>query len=567
MIIDARTLSAAERVETDICIVGAGAAGIALAHEFIGKSQKVVLLESGGFDFDADTQSLYAGDNTGLQYFPLNGARLRYFGGTTNHWGGYCQPLGDIDFEQRDWIPHSGWPVNRADLAAYYARAQDLLGLDPDGWETDFWTAQDRFPAWALNDERIITRVAQISPEPIRRFGKHYRDAVTTAVNIDTYLHANVTQIVTNESGQQVDHVEVTTLEGNQFVVAAKQFVLAAGGLENPRLLLLSDRQQTNGLGNEHDLVGRFFMEHPRFDAATIIPTNPNLPVGFYSLHKVNGKSIKGYLSLSQAAQREEELVDVQVRMKPVYSEAYASAFDSADVVSLRAIMKMFQGKRSFDDFGRHFRNVVADLGSFQSLFAPSAPFPVVNPFAVSKLRQIEEIDQLLVDYLGDVAIFGFEELFNWIPVEHIEVLTRIDQAPNPNSRITLTDERDRLGQRKAKLHWELTELDKRSVLRTLELIGNELGRSGLGRLRIDLEDDLTTWPDGVRGGYHHMGTTRMNDDPTQGVVDGNCQVHGIGNLYIAGSSVFPTGGLGTPTLTLLALTLRLADRLQEVVT
>lgn len=565
MIIDARTVADQETITTDICVVGAGAAGIALAREFLGSEQQVTLLESGGFDFDSDAQSLYAGSNTGLQYFPLNGSRLRYFGGTTNHWGGYCQPLGEIDFEKRDFVPHSGWPITHNDLLAYYERGQEMLGIDPRGWDVSFWTEQDRFPAWDLDSSRVITRVAQISSEKNRRLGKFYREEVTEALNVNTYLNANVTQIVVNESTNEVIHVVVKTFEGNEFTVAAKRFILAAGGLENPRLLLLSDQQQRGGLGNEHDIVGRFFLEHPRFDAATIIPTSGYLPVGFYGLHRVGSRAIKGYLSLTQDMQRQEQLVDVQVRMKPVYSAAYKSAFDSADVTSLRSLMDMVSGNRDFDDFGRHFQNVVADVLSFRKLFVPGAPAPTINPLSAGKFLQLEEVDQLLVDYLGEVAIFGFEEFFNWIPTEHIEILTRIDPAPNPNSRVTLTDELDALGQRSMNLHWELSEIDKHSALRTLELIGNELGRAGIGRMRIDISEDLTTWPAGVRGGYHHMGTTRMHEDPKQGVIDANCQVHGLANLYIAGSSVFPTGGLGTPTLTLIALAMRLADHLKEV--
>jgi choline dehydrogenase-like flavoprotein len=174
------------------------------------------------------------------------------------------------------------------------------------------------------------------------------------------------------------------------------------------------------------------------------------------------------------------------------------------------------------------------------------------------------EAEPLLSGFLGDIALFGVGELFKNVPVEYYHLSTRIDPVPDPDSRITLTTERDQLGQNRAQLDWRLNPLDKHSARRTLEVLAAELGQAGLGRLQIDLDDDDTTWPEDLAGGSHHMGTTRMSDDPKQGVVDKNCQVYGLSNLFIAGSSVFPTGGSGTPTLTLVALTLRLAEHIKE---
>lgn len=564
MVIDARSLPNQEVIEVDLCIIGGGAAGIAMAREFAQTAVRVALLESGGFDFDNATQSLYAGDeNSGLRYFPLDGSRLRYFGGTTNHWGGYCQPLGDTDFAHRDWIPNSGWPVSKDELWPYYEKAHDLLEVDPQAWDLAVWTEQDRYSAWEMEDKRLITRVAQISPKTTRRFGTHYRESVTAAENVQLYLNANVTQIEANEEVTAVNQLHVTTLSGNEFTVRAKHFVLAAGGIENARLLLLSDQQQTAGLGNQNDVVGRYFMEHPRFVAATILPSTPFLSMGFYGLHKVGGKPIKGYLSLTPEAQAAEKLVDVQIRIAPIYNHVFTDALKSADVASLRTLIKMAQGQQDTANLGTHLQNVLTDLTSFQGLLAPGVAIPTLNPLEVAKIINAERMDEALAAYLGEVAIFGLDELFNWVPLEQVEVQTRIDPVPNPNSRITLSEERDALGQRRPHLHWELTELDKFSTLRTMEIFASALGQAEIGRLRLEIDEDLTSWPEGVRGGYHHMGTTRMHEDPKHGVVDAQCRVHGLSNLYIAGSSLFPTGGLGTPTMTLLALALRLTDHLK----
>ena len=142
--------------------------------------------------------------------------------------------------------------------------------------------------------------------------------------------------------------------------------------------------------------------------------------------------------------------------------------------------------------------------------------------------------------------------------------MNELEQAPNPASRVRLIEQRDALGMPRVQLEWRLSGLDKRSIRRAHELLARELGRAGLGRLQLMLSEDEHRWPPELGGGRHHMGTTRMHRDPARGVVDPDCRVHGVGNLYVAGSSVFPTVGAANPTLTIVALALRLADHLVE---
>ena len=145
MFVDARTIPAGATLETDICIIGAGAAGIALAQEFAGLDMRVSILESGGREFDAETQQLGTGRNIGTPYFPLDAARLRYFGGTTNHWGGLCRPSNAIDFESRSWVPDSGWPLTKAELQPYYERAQVSCNVHSSERGIDYWIQFDRY--------------------------------------------------------------------------------------------------------------------------------------------------------------------------------------------------------------------------------------------------------------------------------------------------------------------------------------------------------------------------------------------------------------------------------------
>ena len=553
MFVDARRVEPDAEIGADICVVGAGAAGIALARELIGRRLRVVVLESGGLTYDAETQSLYRGELAGVPYFPLESARLRFFGGSTNHWSGLCRPLDAQDFERRSWIPYSGWPIRKAELEPFYARAAELMHLSAE-FEVGYWRERSRRAPLPLTG-RALTRTAQIVPDAHLRFGETYRRELERARNVLTYLHANAIELETDEAAATVSRVRVARLEGGAFWVRARFFVLAAGGIENPRLLLASDRGNARGLGNEHDLVGRFFLEHPRFRAATVVPSDPQLPIGFYVQHAARGGRIQGYLGLSEELKRDEELVDVQIRVDPDYVESFEHALESPDVRSLKSLQRAGWAGARLDDFGRHVGHVASDVTTWRRFTIPGSPLPVPYPEVVSTLARSSRVDRrsLIPALLGDIAAFGYANASGAAPIKSFALSTRIESAPNPNSRVTLVRKLDALGMRRVKLDWRLSEIDRRSAVRAVEVLGAELGRAGLGRLRLDVDPDSSELPRDVAGGWHHMGTTRMSNDPKRGVVDAECRVHGLSNLFVAGSSVFPTAGSGTPTLTLVA--------------
>jgi choline dehydrogenase-like flavoprotein len=500
MLIDARTVPNGKTIETDVCIVGAGAAGITLAREFRGQPFRVCLLESGDLEFDEETQSLYSGETTGMPFTPLTASRLRYFGGATNHWGGWCQPLDEIDFEVRDWIPHSGWPFSRSHLVPFYERAQAILQIGPLAYGAEAWEtgSASQLP---LIGSRVMTQMVQFSPPT--RFGQVYRNEITHAQNIRTYLNANATEIETTKDARSVTRLRVACLQGSKFWVSARLFILAIGGIENARLLLLSNKVQSGGLGNQNDLVGRFFMDHAGLNAGTVLLSDPNISPALY-VHRVRGlhrsseppveQSVMGELMLSPEVMRTEKLANFSA------------------VLESTSRLEAAKG----DGFLSVLYNVIKN----------------VNRRAFKSPLRLRNI---------------------------------IEPMPNPDSRVTLTAERDRLGQNRVRLDWRLSRSDKRTIRRAQEIIGIELGRARLGRLMVMLDSDDTSWPSSLEHGLgHHMGTTRMHIDPKRGVVDQNCQVHGIANLFVAGSSVFPTYGYSPPTLTIVALALRLADHVKK---
>ncbi len=527
MLIDARELEAGALLEGDLCVVGAGAAGIAIALRFVATGRRVLLLESGGLEFEDATQALYEGTNVGQGYYDLDICRLRLFGGTTNHWEGRCRPLDPLDFEPRPWLPHSGWPISRASLDPYYARAHQLCQLGPYDYRPESWFLPGE-AALAFDPARVTTGLWQYSPPT--RFGEVYQERLTRAANLRVVLHANLVDIETGADGAEVRALEVATLTGKRFRARARAYVLACGGLETPRLLLAANRQVTVGLGNQRGNVGRYFMEHPHLPGAKLLASEPR-GIEFYSYDhrrpRLGGTEVLGYLGLERDLQTADGLLNCDCSFvdDSVGRSGYAA---------LRHIWTAVRQAEMPDD-------LLADLG-----------------------LALADFDDTFAGLLGR---FGLRE---YRPDRASFVMwSTAEQAPNPDSRVALGDATDALGLPEIRLDWRLSELDKRSLQEVHRTLAEEFGRQGLGRLRIEewLTADLTSWSPEMIGGNHHMGTTRMSDDPSTGVVDRDCRVHGMANLFVAGSSVFPTAGSANPTLTIVALALRLADHLEERVT
>lgn len=495
MFVDSRELSPRQVVECDLCIVGAGAAGIAMAREFIGTNKDVVLLESGGFEYDERTQSLYTGKNTGLPTFPVHLNRLRYFGGTTNHWAGHCRPLDAIDFEKKDWMPHSGWPITREDLEPYYPRAQPIMELGEYRYEDlGFFTGKTGLPDLPLDRERIKSAVYNQSPPT--RFGTVYRDQLGRAPNIRVHLHANALRFNTDASAATVQDIDVACIDGPRFSVRPRTVVLAAGGMENARLLLLSDQVARHGLGNDNGLVGRYFMDHvllrPGLDVSfTRLGTDLRL---YHSVHDVAGGKMFAVLAATEQMLRREKMANFRIHL-------------------------VLSGPRYRDPVGGIF----------------------------SELDGYEGENPLVKGRDNSIAMHMVLEPF-----------------PNPESRVSLSaTERDLFDQRKLEVKWLLTPAELSNAHRALELVALEFGRMGLGRGYGEIFRDDSKWPGNLEAGKHHCGTTRMSDSAKTGVVDANCRVFGVDNLYLAGSSLFPTIGYANPTPTILALALRLTDHIK----
>jgi choline dehydrogenase-like flavoprotein len=512
-------LDGGTRLRADVCIVGAGAAGITLARELAGSGPSVVLLESGDLESDARTQDLYGGEVTGTPFGDFDPAdalaavRLRYFGGTTGHWAGFCRPLDPVDFEARDGPGPSGWPISRADLDPWYDRAREVLGLGSaaftwSGWQEALGRADPFAPT-----ELVRTDAYQVRP---LRFGEAFRDDLRAAPDVDVVLGANLVDL--ELEGDRVTVARAVSLDGTELSVEAAEYVVALGGIENARMLLALSRQRPAGIGNENDLVGRFFCEHPQ--------------------------TIMGVATSSADP----------ALLRTVFEEGVTDPDGTADppVVVRGVIVPTEEAARSRNlmSFGAQ-----ALAGAIES----------AAPVAVSGLST------------GDVAVFT--EASQGVATPGVlYLLVTGEQALHADSRVTLTGATDGLGVPRAAVHWRLTAEDRRSMLDGLRLLGTELGRLGLGRVQLapgNLSraegggfqvDPAAADPDGfaVGIGFHHLCTTRMATDPAEGVVDADLRVHSVDNLSVAGSSSFATAGSAPPTYTIVALALRLAATLRD---
>lgn len=518
MLLDARSLPPDEHLSTDVCIVGGGAAGISVALELAGHAARVLLLESGGMTLDDALQDLYRGAVTGHPYYELDACRRRFLGGSTNFWGGWCRPLDALDFEQRDWLPHSGWPFGRQDLDPYYARAHSVCRLGPVEYDPYRGANHDSLAGGSPN---LTDTIFHIAPT---RFGIEHAPALRRAANVGVMLHANAVELEMDASHRSAARLHAATLTGNKFRITASLFLLAAGGIENARLLLASCRARRCGIGNEKDLVGRFFSDHLHVLVGTL-RSRRGCVSDFYRIRRVNGAAVRGGLTLTEDVRRRERLLGCALTLH--------NAEDPHDVLSptpqpegyasLRVLMKAARRAEWPHHFWHHVSNVVTRF--------------------------------------DDAAMLSYRA-FVKPPARTVMVGCRAEQVPNNNSRVMLDDATDPFGMPRARLHWDLTDQDRASFTRA-----QRIWVDAMDRHLVDVEPmahvDDEEWTERITGGAHHIGTTRMHPDPARGVVDEHSRVHGTSNLYVAGSSVFPTGGWAPPTLTIVALALRLADHIK----
>ncbi|MEM1222830.1 MAG: GMC family oxidoreductase [Verrucomicrobiota bacterium] len=536
MHLDSNSIPPNTVVEADICIVGAGVDGLILANELKDTKQRITILESGDFTPTDGTQSLNQGENIGYPYYPLDLARYRSVGGSSLKWnvdlgnkrGVRLRPMDAIDFERRESVPYSGWPFPKTALDPYYARSHPYFGLSDQNYGGVYWQTAGEREILPVKSADLETTVFQFGNADLIT-AKH-QSLLKENQNLQLITNATVYKIETDPNGETVKQLLVYTKAKEVLKVRAKRYVLAAGGLEVPRLLLCSKRTQAHGIGNQNDLVGRFFMEHLHYLSGMWIPSSDQIfsKIGFYEMHRSRGTDLLAYLKLSAEALKREGLLNYCVSFWPRVSEeadSTANIVTSQGYHSIRKIKSDLQEKRFPQKLGKRLGHIISDSAHLCA--------------HILRNRSEKEIQ-------GAPVAFQLHQMS--------------EQSPNPESRVTLSEERDRFGSFTVKLDWKISPIDIRTIRRAHEIINRDFQKAGLGKLKPGNFNKSP--PEGITGGLHHMGTTRMHNNPKEGVVDGNCKVHGVDNLYIASSAVFPTAGYANPTLTIAALAIRLSDHL-----
>ena len=471
-----------QSLHTEVCIVGAGPAGITLALELAAKGVNVVLLEGGTLvPPGPDGLDLYRGEISGRKY-RLPVSRLRYFGGTSGHWGGWCRPLDEVDFAPKPNIEFSGWPITRKDLLPWYEPASRWLQIASNEYFTDKPSPFD--DVLLPETAGINNRFFRFSPPT--RFGSEYQESIAGSKQIQCFLGANATHMERNHN-DEITAVMARSLSGKKLTVRAEATVLAMGGIENARFLLNSEEGPRPAIGNHSDWLGRCFMDHGGWWPGMLIA-----PAGLiYDRFDYQGAPIMPVLGIDENLLLERDLMNCCGLLQPM---AFAD-----DIEQTYFLNTWLGGSKRFDS---------ADTYRLQLIFEPS---------------------------------------------------------PCRESRVTLSDDRDSLGLRRTHLHWVLNQADFARLSRSIDFFSNYFGVTGLGRMKLTRPVNRKNSEKRVGNGWHHMGTTRMSAQASTGVVDKNCRVHDMQNLYVLGSSVFPTVGFSNPTLTIVALACRMAKTLHGV--
>lgn len=551
MIVAKNKFQPGQTLRTDICIIGGGPAAISIALRLANTRQNIIMVTGGNWSETVANQDLNRGsvsrDGT---HEPLEENRRRQFGGASAVWGGRCIPFDPIDFEKRDWVPDSGWPFSYETILPYYHDAAKLCDIGDFNFKatTAFPDSQPEIINGFDTDELVSYPLERWST-PVN-FAKTYKDALETSPTIQVLLDAHVVALQMKDQQDRINSVDVT-MNGSSFVIEAATFVLAAGGIENPRLLLASKNAFfPNGLGNQHDNVGRYYMAHLNGTFVEVNPTDrANLLVDFE--RDPTGVYCRRRWWIPEAVQQSQHL--------------------------LNTIFFLYHPNSQ-----NGHRDVL-----FSSMYVAKSLLAIVGQKSVSRaVSKTRELSPALREHSANIAKNGLAQLPDMIQLGMKRMAKRrlpfimpskknaywglyfqAEQVPNRDSRVYLSSERDAFGLPRVEVDIAFREIDLESVVAAHTLFVENFTSKNLGEviysedgLRQHLKHTLANF----NSAAHHLGTTRMTDDPETGVVDRNAKVYGLTNLFIAGSSVFPTGGHANPTLTIVAQALMLADHLKQ---
>lgn len=527
--------------DTDICIVGAGPIGMALAFKCAGHGLSVLILESGGSqNASRDETGLGAVEISTPHHANPASTTAQGIGGTSRLWGGRCVALDDIDFEPRSHVPFSGWPIAHSQISAYYDEAFAFLGCG-----TSIANPSDSPSDSAAEVTSAMPERWSAEPDLRQRCGGRLR----ADPRIRVYTGCTVTGIRLDSDGGRVTGLSAKS--GNRSLdITAKTFVLAGGGLENARLLLTAQRDWPGKFGGKDGPLGRFYCGHLTGYLAAIRFDHQRFARSLWYQRNRDGLHYRQRLALSEATQQDRALLNAVF---------WLDSFSVADPAhGSGALSMLYVG--------------LALAGLYPRVGSGLAPSPTesrsrgLRPHLLNVRRDprlvagtLQVISQLMRKRLGQ-RMFA---LFN--PGNRYLLRYHAEHAPNPESRVELSEGNETECPPRLRVDFRFQPQDVDSVVRSHEVLDGWLQAQNIGRLDYLTEpgDRHASVLNQALDGYHQIGLTRMSDTVGTGVVDRNCRVHEVANLFVAGSSVFPTAGQANPTMPAVALALRLGDHLR----
>lgn len=561
MTIDARAWRPGDAVATDVVIVGSGPAGLALGLKLATSyGLDVLLLEAGGRRFDFDDQSrFFAHDRlSDPRHAPADLYRRRMLGGTSTVWGGRCIPMSADDFVPRPELGRGGWPIAYDDVARYYPDALAFLDAGAAHFDAASAFPDDPVPLapGSAGGPLVLDAVERFSlPSDVAR---EHRRAMDAAASLRIVLNAPCVEILTSQDGQAATGVRVAPENGRPFDVRARAVVIAAGGLETPRLLLWSRRgtgaEAPRGVGNAHDNVGRYYMTHVSGQIGEVRFSSPKplLRLGYKKSH--DGVWCRRMIGLSADTQRQFALPNFVMRpsIPSIDDPEHGSSVLSAAFLVKRLIIAEYSRRLSAPGMepaaappsrlalaGRHGWNVVKGA-------------PSLAVFGVSWMQK------------RVLARRKLPSLFLEHPASHYPISYDAEQLPSRANRVSLGSSRDPLGIPRPDIQWSIDPDFAKQMERAYDTLSAAFTADGIGSITLTASERAgLTEHCGAQGG-HFIGTARMSATPADGVVDGNQEVWDTKGLFVAGSAVFPTSGFANPTLTIVASSLRLADILGQ---
>ena len=547
MFVDAHQIDDGATLETDICVIGSGAAGLTIAHELAGTGLRVIVLAGGARRTRRRDQALYRGtviDPT--QHSWADRFRERRYGGTTSIWGGRCVPYDDIDFEARPYVPYSGWPFGRAVLEPYYARAAVYCEIGAPLFDAE--TALPDRPAPILpgfNSPAVTATGIERFSRPTD-FGRLLERRLRAAESVRVILDAHCIGLVGAAGGAAIERVACASFRPARFSVRARFYVVAAGGLETTRLLLAARFAGETPVGIASPWLGCGYMGHLNGTVGVIRFHVPPRTINYGYERSPEGVYCRRRFWITPPVQRELGLLNIMFRLHhpPINDPAHRDPVLSAMYLVKDLVLYEYSRKMREDRSLRHL------IGHAWNVAA--------RPFALARFG-LDWVDRRMLRsrQLPSVALYS--------SIGRYAIEFHAEQAPDPGSRLTLGSAADRFGMPELTIDWRAANLDVDSVRRAYGVLQRAFAANGVGALELDPTTiSAAIARDGAVGG-HHLGAARLADAPERGVVDPDCRLFGVPNGFVASGAVLPTSSQANPTFTIVALAIRLADHLKNL--